>query len=61
MRKEITMLSSSSESLRFAICRDCFDAEIGVHYVRRVEWSGKSVKTPRYFKQQRNNGVFVEI
>jgi hypothetical protein len=29
--------------LRFAMCRDCFDAEIGVRYVRRVEWSGKSV------------------
>jgi hypothetical protein len=29
--------------LHFAICRDCFDAEIDVHNVLRVEWSGKSV------------------
>jgi hypothetical protein len=29
--------------LRFAICRDCFGAEIGDHYVQRVEWSGMSV------------------
>jgi hypothetical protein len=29
--------------LRFAICRDCFDVEIGVHYVLRVEWSGNTV------------------
>jgi hypothetical protein len=29
--------------LRFAICRDCFDSEIGNHYLRRVEWSGMSV------------------
>jgi hypothetical protein len=28
--------------LPFAICRDCFDTEIGMQYVRRVEWSGKS-------------------
>jgi hypothetical protein len=29
--------------LSFAICRDCFDAEIDMQYVRRVEWSGESV------------------
>jgi hypothetical protein len=29
--------------LLFGICRDCFDADFGVRYVRRVEWSGKSV------------------
>jgi hypothetical protein len=40
---EITEFSSKLERLHFAICRDCFDAEIGVHYVRSIEWSGKSV------------------
>jgi hypothetical protein len=29
--------------LRFAICRDCFVAEIVVRHVRRVEWSGMNV------------------
>jgi hypothetical protein len=29
--------------LHFAIFRDCFDPEIGMPYVRRVEWCGKSV------------------
>jgi hypothetical protein len=43
IRNEITEFSPKFESLRFAICRDCFDAEIEVRYVRRVEWSGKSV------------------
>jgi hypothetical protein len=43
IRDEITEFSSKIESLRFAICRDCFDAEINVRYVRGVEWSGKSV------------------
>jgi hypothetical protein len=43
IRKEITTFSSKFESLRFAICRDGFDAEIGVHYVLRVEWSGNNV------------------
>jgi hypothetical protein len=43
IRKEITTFSSKFESLRFAICRDCSDVEIGVHSVLRVEWSGKSV------------------
>jgi hypothetical protein len=32
-----------------------------VRYVRRVEWSGKSVQTPKYLNQERNNRVFVEI
>jgi hypothetical protein len=40
---EITEFSSKFERLRFAICRDCFDAEIDVHYIRLVEWSGESV------------------
>jgi hypothetical protein len=40
---EITEFSPKFESLRSAICRDCFDTEIGVRYVRRVELSGKSV------------------
>jgi hypothetical protein len=43
IRNEVTEFSPKFESLRFAICRDCFDAEIAVRYVRRVEWSGKSV------------------
>jgi hypothetical protein len=43
IRNEITELSPTFESLRFAICRDCFDAEFGVRYVRRVECGGKSV------------------
>jgi hypothetical protein len=38
--------------LRFAICTDCFDTEIGMRYVWRVEWSGKSVYTPRYRNQE---------
>jgi hypothetical protein len=58
---EITEFSSKFEGLRFVICRDCCDTEIGVGYVRRVEWSGKSVQTPRYLYRERNNRVFVEI
>jgi hypothetical protein len=42
-RTEITEFSSKCESLRFAISRECFDTQIGVRYVRRVEWSGKIV------------------
>jgi hypothetical protein len=42
-RKEITKMSSKFESMRFVICRDCLDPEIGVRYFRRVEWSGKGV------------------
>jgi hypothetical protein len=37
IRNEITEFSSKFERLRFAICRNCFDAEIGVPYVRRVK------------------------
>jgi hypothetical protein len=40
---EITEFSSKFVCLRFVICRDCFDTEIGVRNVRRVEWSGKRV------------------
>jgi hypothetical protein len=58
---EITEFSPKFESLRFAICRDCFDTEIGVRYVRPVEWGGKSVLTPKYLYHERNNRVFVEI
>jgi hypothetical protein len=38
-----TEFSSKFERLRFAICKDCFDTEIDMQYVRRVEWSGKRV------------------
>jgi hypothetical protein len=58
---EITEISSKFESLRFGIYRDCFETEIGVGYVRRVECIGKTVKTPRYHNQDRNNRVFSEI
>jgi hypothetical protein len=61
VRIEITEFSSKFERLRFAICRDCFVAEFGVRYFRRVEWSGKSVLTPKYLNQDRKNRVFVEI
>jgi hypothetical protein len=43
IRNDIAEFSSQSEGLRFGICRDSVDAEISVRYVRRVEWSGKSV------------------
>jgi hypothetical protein len=39
----MTEFSSKFERLRFAIFRHCFEAEIGVLYVRRVESSGKTV------------------
>jgi hypothetical protein len=42
IRIEITKFSSKLERLRFAIGRDCFDTEIGVRYVRRVEWGGNT-------------------
>jgi hypothetical protein len=29
--------------LCFAICGSSFEAEVDIHYVRREEWSGKSV------------------
>jgi hypothetical protein len=58
---EITELSSKFVCLRFVICRDCFDIEIGVRNVRRVEWSGKTDKTSRYLNQERNNRVFSKI
>jgi hypothetical protein len=43
IRTEITEFTSKCDSLRFSICRDCFDDEIDVRYVRLVEWCGKSV------------------
>jgi hypothetical protein len=43
IRNEITEFSTKFERLRLATCRDCYDAEIGVRYVRREEWSGMSV------------------
>jgi hypothetical protein len=61
VRNEITEFSSKFESLSFAISRECVDTEIGGRYVRRVEWSEKSVKTSRYLNQERNIRVFVEI
>jgi hypothetical protein len=51
IRNEVTEYSPKFESLRFAICSDCFDAEIAVRYVRRIEWSGKSLLTPKYLIQ----------
>jgi hypothetical protein len=39
----MTEFSSKFERLRFAIYRDCFDAEIDMQYVRNVEWSGEGV------------------
>jgi hypothetical protein len=44
IQNEITEFASKYERLRFAIFRDSFDAEIGVRYVRRVEWSRRSVR-----------------
>jgi hypothetical protein len=60
IRKEITTFSSKFESLSFAICGDCFDTKVGVLYVRRVQRSGNTVKTPKYLNQERNYSVFVE-
>jgi hypothetical protein len=61
IRIEVTEFSSKFESLRFAICSICFDAEITVRYVKLVEWIGKTVKKPRYYNQDRSNRVFSEI
>jgi hypothetical protein len=58
---EMTKFSSKFERLRFAICSDCFDTEIDMQCVSRVEWSGKSFYMPQYLNQERNNRVFVEI
>jgi hypothetical protein len=55
IKNKITVFVVFDERLRFASCRACFEHEIGVHCVRRVEWSGKSEKTPKYLKQERNN------
>jgi hypothetical protein len=46
--------AKSSSCLSFGSCRACCDGEIGVHCVRRVEWIGKSVKTPQYLNAERN-------
>jgi hypothetical protein len=43
IKTELTEFSSKFERLRFAICRDCFGAEIDGRYFQRVEWSGMSV------------------
>jgi hypothetical protein len=61
IRNEITEFSTKFESFSYAICRECFDAEIAVLYVRRVEWSRKSVQTLKYLNQERNNRFFNEI
>jgi hypothetical protein len=58
---EIIEFSLEFECLSFAVCRDCLDTEIGVGYVRRVEWIGKTVKTPGYRNQDRSNRVLPEI
>jgi hypothetical protein len=55
IRNEITVFVEIDERLSSAGCRACFDDEIGVHCVRRIKWSGKSVKTPQYLNQERNN------
>jgi phage terminase small subunit len=55
IKNEITVFVESEEILSFASRRACFDAEIGVHCVRRIKWSGKSIKTPQYLNQERNN------
>jgi hypothetical protein len=39
----MTEFSAKFATLRFAIYRHSFDAEIAVHLVRRVKWGGKSV------------------
>jgi hypothetical protein len=43
IRNDRTQHLSKFERLRFAICRDCFGAEIDGRYFQRVEWSGMSV------------------
>jgi translation initiation factor 2 beta subunit (eIF-2beta)/eIF-5 len=55
IRNEITDFFEIEERLSFASCWACFEDEIGVHCVRRLEWSVKSVKTPKYLNQERNN------
>jgi hypothetical protein len=42
----MTVISSKFERLRFAICRNCFEAEIDMHYIGHVECSGRSVESP---------------
>jgi hypothetical protein len=43
IRKDISEFSSKFESLRFEISGEHFETEIGVLYIRCVEWSGKTV------------------
>jgi hypothetical protein len=52
---EKTVFVESEEKLGFASRMACFDAEIGVHCVRRIEYSGRGVKMPKYLNQVRNN------
>jgi hypothetical protein len=40
----MTEFSSKFERLRLAICRDCFDAKIGLRYVQHVEWNKRAFK-----------------
>jgi hypothetical protein len=42
----MTEISWKFERLRFAICSACFVAQVDMHYIRRVEWSRKSVYMP---------------
>jgi hypothetical protein len=51
IRNEITKFSSKFERLRFAICRDSFDAGVGVRYVQRGEWSGNLVSNTAHIVQ----------
>jgi hypothetical protein len=55
IKYEKTVFVESEEKLGFASRRARFDAEIGVHCVRRIEYSGRSDKTPKYLNQERNN------
>jgi hypothetical protein len=61
IRNEITDFPSKCDSLHLAICREYFDTEIGVVYIRCVEWSEKTVYTTKYLNQERYMRVFVEI
>jgi hypothetical protein len=54
-KNDITVIVEREERLRFASYWACFDAEIGVQCIRRVGWSGKREKTPKYLNQEQNN------
>jgi hypothetical protein len=54
IRSEITEFSLKLERLRFAICWDCFDAEIDMQYVRRKNGVERAFK-------RRSISIRVEI